>query len=268
MCENCSREGGCWNQDHYKIYHTDEYGKVSGEEAMMQEIYQRGPIACGIAVPDELEKYTGGIFEDKTGDLNIVHDVSIVGFGVENGVKYWTVRNSWGTHFGEDGFFRVVRGKNNIAIESDCAWATVKDTWTDDVRHDLTLQEKYEEPTIPRPSINLNQPKGCRVPKITFPEGERRPAVPAYEQIQPNDLPKSWFWGDVNGTNYLSWSKNQHIPQYCGSCWAEGTTSSLADRFNILMGNKNPTPVALNAQVIMNCFAGGGCQGGNPGEVY
>jgi len=60
MCENCSPSKGCWNQDNYKVYHTDEYGKVSGEQAMMQEIYQRGPIACGVAVPDALEKYTGG----------------------------------------------------------------------------------------------------------------------------------------------------------------------------------------------------------------
>ena len=63
----------------------------------MQEIYQRGPIACGIAVPDALENYTSGIFHDKTGDMDIVHDISVVGFGVEDGTKYWTVRNSWGT---------------------------------------------------------------------------------------------------------------------------------------------------------------------------
>mgnify|MGYP002629217487 FL=1 len=102
---------------------------------MMQEIYQRGPIACGIAVPDALEDYTGGVFNDTTGDMDIVHDVSIVGWGVDNGVKYWTVRNSWGTHYGEDGFVRVIRGINNIAIESDCAWATPKDTWTENVMH-------------------------------------------------------------------------------------------------------------------------------------
>ena len=66
---------------------------------MMQEILNRGPIACGIAVPEALEAYTGGIFEDDTGDLNIVHDVSIVGWGEENGKKYWTVRNSWGTYW-------------------------------------------------------------------------------------------------------------------------------------------------------------------------
>ena len=68
---------------------------------MMQEIYQRGPIACGVAVPESLEEYKGGIYEDKTGDQNIVHDISVVGWGVENGKKYWTVRNSWGTQWGE-----------------------------------------------------------------------------------------------------------------------------------------------------------------------
>ena len=38
---------------------------------MMQEIYQRGPIACGIAVTQEMEDYTSGIFEDLTGDLTV-----------------------------------------------------------------------------------------------------------------------------------------------------------------------------------------------------
>jgi cathepsin X len=269
MCENCSPTKGCWNQDNYKVYHTDEYGKVSGEQAMMQEIYQRGPIACGVAVPDALENYTSGIYEDKTGDKDIVHDISVVGFGVEDGTKYWTVRNSWGTHFGEDGFFRVIRGVNNIAIETDCAWATVTDTWTEDKRHSLSLQEKFEEPTVPRASIKKeSKNKGCRTEKIHFPKGERKPEVHSWDMLDSADLPKAWDWGNVNGTNYLSWNKNQHIPVYCGSCWAQGTTSSLADRFNIKLGDKNPTPVALNAQVIVNCGAGGSCEGGNPGGVY
>merc|ERR1711935_218460 len=152
MCENCDRNKGCFNQDNYKIYHADEYGEVAGEQNMMQEIYQRGPIACGVAVPPALENYTSGIYEDKTGDKNIVHIISVVGYGVENGVKYWTVRNSWGTHFGEDGFFRIVRGVDNIAIESACAWATPKDTWTNDERHKNTIQEQYEPPSVSRKS--------------------------------------------------------------------------------------------------------------------
>lgn len=105
---------------------------------MKQEIYQRGPIACGIAVTPALMNYTGGIFEDKTGEKDIDHEVSVVGWGVENGVKYWLVRNSWGSYWGEKGFFRIVRGVDNLAIESECAWATPKDTWTNKVTHKTT----------------------------------------------------------------------------------------------------------------------------------
>jgi len=71
------------------------------------------------------------------------------------------------------------------------------------------------------------------------------------------DLPTDWDWGAYYDpekkrlVNLLSWSKNQHIPEYCGSCWAQGATSSLADRFNIMNyrnGNFNEiTPVALSA---------------------
>jgi cathepsin X len=86
-----------------------------------------------------------------------------------------------------------------------------------------------------------------------------------------DDLPKVVDWRNMDGVNYLSWNKNQHIPQYCGSCWAQGSTSAIADRFNILnkdLKDKEPTPVGLDAQVIVNCQAGGSCDGGNPGGVY
>ena len=153
VCENCTPGKPCWAQDNYKVYGTDEFGSVKGEQAMMQEIYQRGPIACGIAVPEALEDYKGGVFSDTTGDMDIVHDISVVGFGVdESGKKFWTVRNSWGANWGENGFVRVERGTNNIAIESDCAWATPKDTWTEDKRHKLTEAEKHD----PRNQIKEN----------------------------------------------------------------------------------------------------------------
>jgi cathepsin X len=274
-CENCMPGKGCFVPDSYYVFHTEEFGKVSGEQNMMQEIYQRGPIACGIAVPDALENYTAGIFADTTGDMNIVHDISVVGYGVENGTKYWTVRNSWGEHFGEDGFVRVIRGTNNIAIETDCAWATAKDTWTngkkiatDEEKNDPRNKPSVTEAEISNDKAFLKNKGGCRVPKVTFPSGEKPLAVHAWETVSETDLPSGWDWRNVNGTNFLSWNKNQHIPVYCGSCWAQGTTSSLADRFNILLGDKNPTPVGLDAQVIVNCGAGGSCEGGNPGGVY
>jgi cathepsin X len=192
-CENCMPGQGCFVPDSYNTYNVDQYGKVSGEKAMMQEIYQRGPIACGIAVPDALENYTSGIFEDKTGDKNIVHDISIVGYGVENGKKYWTVRNSWGEHFGENGFVRVVRGSNNIAIETDCAWATPVDTWTSGQKHIATDEEKNDprnKDTMPKDAEKLMKttsfmPKkgACRVQKAFFPNGEKPLPVASWDQL-------------------------------------------------------------------------------------
>lgn len=200
----------------------------------------------------------------------------MVGFGVENGVKYWVVRNSWGTHWGEAGFFRVVKGVNNIGIESDCAWATPLDTWnkpqihqtTDDERNDPRNQ-KY---TVNSPSQEtfLDGKKGTcrRVAKNGFKKGMKLPEKMAWEEIDADSLPQTWDWRNINGTNFASWSRNQHIPQYCGSCWAHGTTSALADRFNILLGDMSPTPVGLNPQVMVNCEAGGDCNGGDPSGVY
>ena len=58
--------------------------------------------------------YEGGIFDDPHCFNNFTdHAVGIVGFGVENGTKYWIVRNSWGPDWGEDGYIRMVRNKNN-----------------------------------------------------------------------------------------------------------------------------------------------------------
>ena len=57
-----------------------------------------------------MENYTSGIFEDLSGDLDVTHEISIVGFGEENGEKYWVVRNSWGANWGENGFAKVARG--------------------------------------------------------------------------------------------------------------------------------------------------------------
>jgi cathepsin X len=72
---------------------------------------------------------------------------------------------------------------------------------------------------------------------------------------------------NVNGKNFVTMTRNQHIPVYCGSCWAHGTTSALSDRISILRNGSFPE-VNLAPQVLLNCGGGGSCGGGNPGGVY
>jgi cathepsin X len=281
-CRNCQPGEACYIPEEYYVYRVDEYGHVKGEEAMMNELYQRGPFACSIAVTQALDDYVGGIFWDDTGDLHTVHEVSIVGWGEENGIPFWNIRNSWGSHWGEEGFFRIVRGQNNLAIESSCYWATALDTWTEGEKHITTEDEQndyrndktvYEFPQpewseSPTNSDFLKEWKGCRVPKAQFSNGEVHKTERSWNSVPVDLLPKNVDWRDMDGRNYLSWTKNQHVPRYCGSCWAQGSTSAIADRFNILNGLDFKTLVALNAQAVINCQAGGSCDGGDPAKVY
>mmetsp|Transcript_13472 Transcript_13472/g.20134 ORF Transcript_13472/g.20134 Transcript_13472/m.20134 type:complete len:358 (-) Transcript_13472:120-1193(-) len=111
-----------------------EYGIVGQGEtdpmkrAMMikKEVYTRGPIACGVQAKPLVKWFGGEIFSDENTPKTHNHVVSIVGYGHDDKTKkdYWKVRNSWGTYWAEEGFFRIEMGKDLLGIESECAFAT------------------------------------------------------------------------------------------------------------------------------------------------
>lgn len=78
----------------------------------MAEIYARGPVSANINA-ECLIDYTGGIAPYDNCIQNLPnHVIQLNGWGTENGTDYWIARNSWGTYWGEHGFFRIVRGGN------------------------------------------------------------------------------------------------------------------------------------------------------------
>jgi len=80
-------------------------------------------------------------------------------------------------------------------------------------------------------------------------------------------FPPDYTWCDVGGVNYCTPSLNQHIPQYCGSCWAHGSVSALGDRIKIARKGKG-TDIQLSVQHMLNCGNVGSCHGGSLDGPY
>lgn len=101
-----------------KWFGSSSYSLYGGEEQMMNEIYEKGSIEVGYSVYEDFFTYRKGIYKHETGVYLGGHAVKCIGWGVENGVKYWLLANSWNTEWGENGFFRILRGADHAGIES------------------------------------------------------------------------------------------------------------------------------------------------------
>ncbi|KAG5667834.1 hypothetical protein PVAND_015803 [Polypedilum vanderplanki] len=81
-------------------------------------LYSNGPMFVGFDVYQNFVDYKSGIYHNISGDKLGGHAVLLIGYGTENGVDYWILKNSWTTNWGESGFFRFKRGVDLCGIES------------------------------------------------------------------------------------------------------------------------------------------------------
>ncbi|PNH09602.1 Cathepsin Z [Tetrabaena socialis] len=136
QCYTCWPEDGCLPVYDYNRLTVSEHGRLKGVHQIKAELFQRGPISCGIDSTDAMDTYTGGVYAELKEKPSINHVVSVVGWGVEAGVEYWIIRNSWGEPWGEAGFMKLVTSAYdngngamyNLGIESECNFG-VPDRW-------------------------------------------------------------------------------------------------------------------------------------------
>jgi len=98
------------------------------ETEIKKALYSRGPLAVVLNAGASLQYYVKGIIDLSSYDCNpwnLDHAVLIVGYGTENGKDYWIVKNSWGYWWGENGFFRIARGKGTCGINAHVVTATI-----------------------------------------------------------------------------------------------------------------------------------------------
>jgi len=97
----------------------------AGEVNIASYLVANGPVTIGINA-NPMQDYTGGIDNPSScSAFNLNHAVLIVGYGTEGGVDYWLIKNSWGTGWGESGYYRIVRGVDKCGLARDVVHSIV-----------------------------------------------------------------------------------------------------------------------------------------------
>ncbi|EFO97660.1 hypothetical protein CRE_16047 [Caenorhabditis remanei] len=101
-----------------KHYGATAYAVSRKVDQIQSEILKNGPVEVGFTVYADFYQYKSGVYVHVAGPELGGHAVKLLGWGVDNGTPYWLAANSWNTNWGENGYFRILRGVNECGIES------------------------------------------------------------------------------------------------------------------------------------------------------
>ena len=124
----CSHKSQC--ADSSATYTNFKCAKGSVVEATTAEqiknnLYVHGPMQTGFQVYSDFFNYKSGVYHYVSGRLEGGHAVKILGWGSQDGMDYWLCGNSWGTKWGEAGYFKIAVGECQI---DESVWACIPET--------------------------------------------------------------------------------------------------------------------------------------------
>jgi len=116
------------------IKHTD----VDQTEGALEAAVAQQPVSVAIEADKAVfQHYTGGVLTNDACGSQLDHGVLAVGYGVDKGQKYWKVKNSWGTVFGEEGYIRIEKGSasdgGECGIRKGAVFPTIKKAAASDI---------------------------------------------------------------------------------------------------------------------------------------
>ena len=117
LCVNNCNDGNGADYSSDIIKGSSAYS-VSGEDNIIQEIYEKGSVEASFTVYEDFVTYKSGVYQHVVGSSIGGHAIKIIGWGEENGVKYWLCVNSWNSEWGDGGLFKIKRGSNECGIEN------------------------------------------------------------------------------------------------------------------------------------------------------
>merc|ERR1712178_112380 len=102
--------------------HTDVPSK---DENSLQAAVSKQPVSVAIeADKSAFQLYKGGILDNSACGTNLDHGVLVVGYGTDGSKDYWKGKNSWGATWGEQGYIRMIRNKNQCGIAQQPSYPT------------------------------------------------------------------------------------------------------------------------------------------------
>jgi cathepsin C len=132
---SCAVAQGCdLGSKRYRAHNHHYVGGYYGgsdAESIRQELVEKGPLVMSFEPKEDFMYYKNGVYKSVPGKIHqeweqVDHAVLLVGYGVEKTQQaYWTLQNSWGNDWGEDGFFRMARGSDESGSESIAVAADV-----------------------------------------------------------------------------------------------------------------------------------------------
>ncbi|KAL3744660.1 hypothetical protein ACJRO7_013861 [Eucalyptus globulus] len=101
---------------------------MGAEDELKHAVGMVRPVSVAFQAMDVFQHYKSGVFtSDACGStsMDVNHAVVAVGYGVENGVPYWLIKNSWGESWGNKGYFKMEMGKNMCGVATCASYPVV-----------------------------------------------------------------------------------------------------------------------------------------------